>query len=77
MIVMFRMQKSEKEELLHKVKKMEKFTTEVKEMLEDCLEDAEEYDDDDAQYRDDYDEDETPMRKRRGTRGSRRYSRMK
>ena len=26
---------------------------------------------------DDYDEDETPMRKRRGARGSRRYSRMK
>jgi hypothetical protein len=72
MVIKFK-SSEEHSDLLHKVKKMKKFTDELEEMLEEC------YEEDDLEfrgggsYRKEYDEDE--MRHMEGRYGYRRGSR--
>ena len=66
MVIKFR-SKEEHGDLLHKVKKMKKFTDELEEMLEEC------YEDDDLEfrggsYRKEYDDDDMRMEGRYGYR---------
>lgn len=67
MIVLRMRSTSEAKDLLKKVKKMSKYSGELEDILEECIEDS---DDDDA----DFHEDEEDISTRR--RGGRRYRRM-
>lgn len=68
MVILRMRSSSEAKDLLKKVKKMSKYTEELEDILEECME---EEDDDDADYREDDEEISTSHR-----RGRRRYRRM-
>lgn len=68
MVILRMRSSSEAKDLLKKVKKMSKYSEELEDILEECIEDAEREDDD---YRED-DEEMTPSHHR----GRRRYRKM-
>lgn len=71
MVIRFR-SKEDHSDLLHKVKKMQKFTEELQDMLEECYED-DDYNYREGNYRREYDEDDMRMEGRYGyRRGGRR-----
>ena len=73
-MVIFRMRSSsEAKDLLKRVKKMSKYTKELKDILVDCMEERED-DDDDEDDDEDYREDDEKITAR--SRGRRRYRRM-
>lgn len=69
MVIRFR-NKEEHGDLMHKVKKMKKFTDELEDMLEQCYED-EDYDFRGGSYRRRYDDDDWRMEGRYGYRRGR------
>lgn len=74
MMIKFR-SNEDHEELMHKVKKMKKFTEELQNMLEECYNDGEtEYRG--GSYRKDYDDDDMRMEEHHGRYGYRRGGRM-